>query len=120
MKIAALGVLAGVVAVAIWFSGDWPTEPAYGRTGQTLGGAPGDLIVLATSTLGTSTNGQFQQFLEGAEFENIEFIDITKNILPSSREIFKRGILGWPIYKLKRKDPIQINHAMGCIFQYLY
>ncbi len=56
MKNAALGVLAGVVAVAIWFSGDWPTEPAYGRTGQALGGAPADLIVL-----GTSTNQQFQQ-----------------------------------------------------------
>ena len=56
MKNCVLGALAGVAAVAIWFSGDWPTEPAYGRTGQALGGAPADLIVL-----GTSTNGQFQQ-----------------------------------------------------------
>jgi hypothetical protein len=61
MKNAALGVLAGVVAVAIWFSGDWPTERVYGRTGQTTGGALGDLIVLSSSTLGTSTNGQIQQ-----------------------------------------------------------
>ena len=63
--------------------------------------------------------GDFQQSLKGAGFKNIEFTDISKNILPSSREIFRRGILGWPIYKLKRKNVIRINHVKGCIFQYL-
>jgi len=61
----------------------------------------------------------FQKYLEETRFKNVKFIDITKNILPSSREIFKRGILGWPVYKLKRKNLIQMNHVEGCIFQYL-
>ena len=56
MKNTVLGALVCMAAVAIWFGGDGPTEQAYGRTGQTLGGAPTDLMVL-----GTSTNGQFQQ-----------------------------------------------------------
>ena len=62
---------------------------------------------------------EFQKYLEGAGFKDIEFIDITKNILPSSKEIFKRGVFGWPVYKLKRKNPIQMNHVKGFIFQYL-
>ncbi len=61
----------------------------------------------------------FQKYLKESGFKNIEFTDITRNILSSSREIFKRGILGWPVYKLKRKKIMQINHVEGCIFQYL-
>lgn len=61
----------------------------------------------------------FQKYLKEVGFKNIEFTDITKNILPSSKEIFKRGILGWPIYKLKRRNSMQMNHVKGCIFQYL-
>lgn len=61
----------------------------------------------------------FQKYLKEARFKNIEFTDITKNISPSSKEIFKRGILGWPVYKLKHKSSIQTNHVKGCIFQYL-
>ena len=57
--------------------------------------------------------------MEEAGFENIEFTDITKNIIPSSREIFKRGIFGWPVYKLKGKNQIQMDHVKGFIFQYL-
>jgi len=61
----------------------------------------------------------FQKYLREAGFKNIKFIDITKEILPSAREIFKRGILGWLVYKLKRKNQIKMNHIKGCIFQYL-
>lgn len=61
----------------------------------------------------------FQRYLKEIGFKNVEFLDITKNILPSSREIFKRGILGWPIYRLKRKSSVQMDHIKGCIFQYL-
>jgi len=62
---------------------------------------------------------EFRRFLDEYGFKNIEFKDITKNVLKSSREIFKRGILGWPVYKLRRKAPVQVNHIKGCIFQYL-
>jgi len=61
----------------------------------------------------------FYKYLEETGFKNIEFTNITKNILPSSREIFKRGVLGWPVYKLRGKNPVQMNHTKGCIFQYL-
>jgi tocopherol O-methyltransferase len=61
----------------------------------------------------------FKKYLEEVGFKNIEFTNITKKILPSSKEIFKRGILGLPVYKLKHKSPIKINHVKGCIFQYL-
>jgi cyclopropane fatty-acyl-phospholipid synthase-like methyltransferase len=61
----------------------------------------------------------FQLYLENIGFKNIGFKNINKNILPSSKEIFKRGILGWPIYKLKRKKTIQMDHVKGCVFQYL-
>lgn len=61
----------------------------------------------------------FQKYLKDVGFKNIEFTDITKNILLSSKEIFRRGVLGWPVYKLKGKNPVQMNHVKGCIFQYL-
>jgi len=63
--------------------------------------------------------GDFQKDLDEAGLKNIEFQDITKNILPSSWEIFKRGIFGWPVYKLSGKNKIQIDHVKGCISQYL-
>ena len=60
----------------------------------------------------------FNKYLEEEGFKNINFTDITKNIFPSSREIFKRGLLGWPVYKFKGKNQFQIDHVKGCIFQY--
>ncbi len=61
----------------------------------------------------------FRKSLEKMGFKNIDFKDITKNVKPSAREIFKRGCLGWPAYKIKRKNKLKMKHVKGCIFQYL-
>jgi len=61
----------------------------------------------------------FHNGLKEMGFGNTEFTDITEAILPSSREIFRRGVLGWPVYGLKRRSPVRMNHVKGCIFQYL-
>jgi tocopherol O-methyltransferase len=60
----------------------------------------------------------FERSLKERGFKNIEFTNTSNNILPSSKEIFKRGLLGLPIYKIKGKNLVQINHVKGCIFQY--
>ncbi|MFH1661626.1 MAG: class I SAM-dependent methyltransferase [Candidatus Falkowbacteria bacterium] len=59
----------------------------------------------------------FKKYAEKIGFKNTNFEDISKNILRSSREIFKRGSFGLPTYKLKNK--VQIDHVIGCIFQHL-
>jgi tocopherol O-methyltransferase len=61
----------------------------------------------------------FKEYSKKIGLKNIELKDINKNILRSSREIFKRGSLGLPIYKFKKKNETQINHVIGCIIQHL-
>jgi len=64
------------------------------------------------------TAKELKYYAEKIGFKNIEIIDITKNILPSSREIFKRGYQGYLVDKyLKKRLPIQMAHVASCIYQ---
>lgn len=61
----------------------------------------------------------FLQDIGKAGFKNIEHSDITKNILPSSKIMFKRGCTGLLVDKfIKHKNKVQYANTITCLFQY--
>lgn len=69
-----------------------------------------------------STVSEFKENLRKAGFKDIEFVDKTKEIKPSSERIYIRGILGYPIIKIlnliQLTSETQVNHAIACVRQY--
>lgn len=66
------------------------------------------------------TTNEFNTLAHNADFGPVNFTNITENILPSSKEIFKRGRDGYLIDKyIKKQSKLKINHVIACICQYL-
>jgi len=65
----------------------------------------------------------FKFFLHDAGFVNIEFENISKNVIPSSKRLFFRSLLAFPIAKISElngiRNKIQNDNIIGAIFQYL-
>lgn len=66
------------------------------------------------------SRGNFLQDVGQAGFKNIEHQDITKNISPSSKIMFKRGCSGLLVDRvIKHKNRIQYANTITCFFQYV-
>lgn len=65
-----------------------------------------------------STRDYFKKSMLKAGFKNIKIIDITKNILPSAKEIYCRGKQGYPEDIFEKRSPLQMEHVKANIFQY--
>jgi len=61
---------------------------------------------------------EFERSLRSVGFREIATIDVTHNVLPSAREIFRRGVMGVPMYVATLKSRIRMAHLLGCIMQY--
>ena len=65
----------------------------------------------------------FKSFLHDAGFVNIEFENISKNVMPSSKRLFFRSLLVFPMAKISElngiRNKIQNDNIIGAIFQYL-
>jgi hypothetical protein len=69
-----------------------------------------------------STVNDFKESLRRSGFKDIGFTDKTKEVEPSSKKIYVRGVVGYPIIKLLKllnlTSEAQVNHAKSCIKQY--
>jgi len=69
-----------------------------------------------------STVNDFREDLRKAGFKNIEFTDKTKEVEPSSKRLYMRGILGYPIIKIlnlvKVTSETQVKNVVACVKQY--
>jgi len=69
-----------------------------------------------------STVNDFREDLRKAGFKNIEFTDKTKEVRPSSKRLYMRGILGYPIIKIlnlvKVTSETQVKNVVACVKQY--
>lgn len=65
-----------------------------------------------------ATKDLFKKSMQKAGFKNIKIIDITSNILPSSKEIYNRGKQGYPEDIFEKRSPLQMEHVKANIFQY--
>lgn len=61
----------------------------------------------------------FQKSMKNAGFKNIQIADITKNILPSAKEIYRRGKEGYPEDIFENRSPKQLEHVKANMFQYI-
>ncbi len=58
--------------------------------------------------------------LKAVGFKNVEYSDITANISPSSKIMFKRGVTGLFVDKIiKHKNKVQYANTITCFFQYI-
>jgi cyclopropane fatty-acyl-phospholipid synthase-like methyltransferase len=69
------------------------------------------------------TKQEFRRHLKNHGFGNIEYIDISKNVEPSSRKLFFRSLLALPAAKIAQwkgyRNRIQNENVLGAINQYL-
>jgi len=65
---------------------------------------------------------EFQKYLEELGFKNIEFRDITKNVMPSSRYMYLLAIIGYPVYKFLEyfniRTKMQIENIISAYYQH--
>lgn len=67
--------------------------------------------------------GGFRRCLESVNFRNVEFTDITENVLPSSKKMFKSSILLYPLGKFFEwrgaRTKMQAKNLSAAYHQYL-
>jgi len=66
---------------------------------------------------------EFKKYLEELGFNNIEFKDITKNVMPSSARLYMASIFGYPIGKLLEwagiRTKIQTKNIISAYYQHI-
>ena len=66
---------------------------------------------------------RFASYLREVGFRDVQFTDLTRNIGPSSKRIFIRGLLGYPLLRTLRAiglaSDVQVGNASASIYQYL-
>lgn len=66
-----------------------------------------------------ATTDHFKKLLKKTGFKNIQITDITKNIYPSAKNIYRRGKEGYPEDIYRKLTPMQMEHVKANIFQYI-
>lgn len=65
---------------------------------------------------------EFENYLKFLRFKNIEFIDITQNVMPSSKRLYHLGVFGLPIWRLLKffrlKTETNVNNLIAGINQH--
>jgi len=65
---------------------------------------------------------KFSGYLKGMKFRDIRFSDVTNNVMPSSKRIYRLSVCGIGLWKLMRffgiKSEMQVNHLVAGICQY--
>ncbi|UCD07485.1 MAG: methyltransferase domain-containing protein [Candidatus Aenigmatarchaeota archaeon] len=64
----------------------------------------------------------FENYLKSLKFRKIEFLDITQNVMPTSRRIYRLSVFGLPLWRLLKslglRTETQVNNLVAGIRQH--
>lgn len=64
----------------------------------------------------------FEDYLNSLKFRKIEYLDITQNVMPTSRRLYRLSVFGLPVWRFLKlfrlRNEMQVNNLVSCRNQY--